>query len=317
MKFDFDYYQNLLEYRCETFDDEAQAEFLEFLDWELRLYGFTVRYDDYGNLIADRKYADNQLMPMIIAHVDINQHDMRIPKFHNIDGYIIGMRNGVQVGCGHDDRAGVYFALLYAQHTNMPCRIVFTKDEECGGVGASRLGSDVFENITMAVQLDRRGKSDISDATNGVEVVSSKFKSKAGRILKEFGYKWTRTIFTDVGVLKSTHNVGFCCMNISCGYYNEHTDSECLSVSEFENAVLFASTLLIKLGYNEVHKHVAPKMYKSPAPVFKNNTYSNRGYDGYGFGRSSWERYWDTIEAEKSKKFDDEFVDDYWESSRL
>jgi len=263
MKFNFNFYRHLLGYRTFSYDDISQDMFIDFLQSELEMYGFQCRRDKYGNLIADRGPID-QIKPLIIAHVDINQREEQIPTIHNIDGWIIGMLDGQQIGAGHDDRAGIYFALLYAEHTTFDVRIIFTKDEEVGCLGTSALPKWSLKNISMAVQLDRRGRSDISDFTNGVNVVSKSFKKRAIPTLEKYGYQWQRTMFTDVGHLKSHHMVDFCCMNISCGYYDEHTNNERLNVAQYQNAINFATELLITFGYEKQHhKAESKKEFKS------------------------------------------------------
>lgn len=247
-------YNEIVKFRSLSYSDE-QDLLLMFLEEELKNLKFHTYFDLYGNLIAERGKG---IKPLIIAHADINQRREETPTLLRVNDYLIGFHEGEQIGIGHDDKAGIYFALNFAKETRQPLMIIFSKDEEVGCIGTDLLDVD-FNNITLAVQLDRRGASDISDFTNGVETVSKQFKDLCKPYLKEHGYKFTRTIYTDVGQLKKEHKVNFCCVNISTGYYNEHTDQEFLKISEFQNASIFAGKLLFNLGDTvQRHEYIKP-----------------------------------------------------------
>lgn len=249
-------YNELVKYRSLSYSDE-QDFLLMFLNEQLKNMNFETYFDEYGNLIAERGQG---VKPLIIAHADINQRSEQVPTLLRVNDYLIGFHEGEQIGVGHDDKAGIYFALNYAKETRQPLMIIFSKDEEIGCIGTNLLDVD-FSKISLAVQLDRRGSSDISDFTNGVETVSKEFKELCKPYLKEHNYKFTRTIYTDVGQLKAQHHVKFCCMNISTGYYNEHTDQEYLKISEFKNASIFAAKILFNLG-NTIQRHEFKEEYK-------------------------------------------------------
>lgn len=249
-------YNELVKFRSISFS-VAQDYLIIYLQDYLKKLKFDTYIDLYGNLIAERGKGNK---PLIIAHVDINQDNEYIPTLVRINDYLIGFFEGMQMGVGHDDKVGIYFALKFAAETNVPLCIIFTKDEEVGCIGTLNLNYD-FSNINLAVQLDRRGNSDISEYTNGVEVVSTEFKKLCKPYLKDHNFKFTRTIYTDVGELKSSHKVDFCCVNISCGYYNEHTNNEYLKITEFNNSYIFASKLLTNLGNKKQYHKYEDKIY--------------------------------------------------------
>ena len=237
--------------------DATQDRFLEMMAAIFVKKGFVCFFDTYGNLLCERKKTQ-EFVPLVIAHVDINQPKVD-PTPVEVDGWIVGMLNGFQKGLGHDDRAGVYFAQLIAE-TDMECKIILTKDEEIGAIGAGRLPKEFFKDVSLCLQLDRRGSSDISDFTNGVEVVSAAFKEKLKHLLKKHNYAFTTCMFTDVGELKATLEVDMCCMNISCGYYSEHSAEERLNWNQYINACNFALGILLLCGKEkQEHKPVARK----------------------------------------------------------
>lgn len=256
MKFNVKEYNKLVQYRCFSFDDKAQDQFINYLQTVLINHNFRTTVDLYGNLIAERNVGNNDFIPLIIAHVDINQQDDATPMLVRINDWLFGFDDatGTSIGVGHDDKAGIYFALQVAK-TKLDCKIIFTKDEEVGCVGTSYLEKIHFKNISFAVQLDRRGSSDVSQYTNGVNVVSKAFKENTKATLTKFGMKYVDCVYTDVGALKSVHKVDFCCINVSCGYYNEHSNKETLNIQQFTNSMQFAYEMLVLFGGSH-QKHV-------------------------------------------------------------
>ena len=260
---DLKFLQHLADFRTHTFEDVMQDIYLDYLYNEIQLYGFTCQFDTYGNLFCYRGKR-NKMTPLIISHVDINQDYCYNPiklLQHKDKLFAMDIEKMMQVGAGFDDKIGNYFALKYAADTENDVKIIFTKDEEAGCVGTTHLPPEWLNYITFAVQLDRRGASDISQFTNGVPTVSKQFKKWAAPVLSKFGYKWANTLCTDVGELKSYHGVNFCCVNISCGYYNEHTSYEFLNITEYLNAQQFTCELLNRCdGSLHYHKVSAPPL---------------------------------------------------------
>lgn len=273
--------QVLANYRTMSYDMEAQYLFINYLQSELNLYGFDTYVDLYGNLIGVRGAG---LLPLLIHHVDINQVDANVPILVKNDTYCLGIHKGQQIGVGFDDKAGILFALWIAEQTDLQCKIVFTLDEEVGCVGTQNLDVSIFDNITLAIQLDRRGYKDISSYTNGVYTVSKEFILLSKDLCNNYGFKFIQTMYTDVGELKAYHNVDFCCMNISTGYYNAHQDNEYLNIAQFNNSCKFAYELLKTFGnVKQVHKYVKPKIksfkYTSPKQNHTGKKYWDEFYE--------------------------------------
>lgn len=261
MKFNLNEYRELVNFRTLSSMKLEQDMFIFYLESLLIKQGFWTEIDEYGNMYAER--GKSKLKPLIIAHVDINQRSKETPELIRVKDWLIGIsvKKGTQIGCGHDDKAGIYFALQVAK-TEIDCKIIFTKDEEIGCLGAKAIPKSWLENISFAIQLDRRGSSDVSKFTNGVTTVSKSFIKKSKDTLKAYGMKYENCIYTDVGELKAFHEVDFCCINVSCGYYNEHTDSETLNISELENSMSFGLEMLILFGYDHQHHKAEARTYK-------------------------------------------------------
>lgn len=121
---------------------------------------------------------------------------------------------GAQCGLGADDKVGIAFALeMLKRLTAIKC--FFPKDEEIGGLGSKAACLDFFEDCSMLVQLDRNSyNNDLIEHTNGIQVLSKKFKKATRSIMTQFNYEFAHGSFTDIGVLKG-RKVDCVAMNVS------------------------------------------------------------------------------------------------------
>ncbi len=98
-------------------------------------------------------------------------------------------------------------------------------------------------------------------------------KKKINQNLNEFGYiKFSNDPFTDVNQLATKYD--FNCLNLGCGYYRQHTDSEYVVIEEVSNSLKAGEKLITKLGLEKyTHNKITSK------PVIMEN------YDsGYDYG---------------------------------
>ena len=237
------FYKKLLSFRTHS-KSEVQIEFRNWLnEYILNNYdNVKTHLDEYGNLYVEKGSAETT--NCVIAHLDINQRtkseNIEILK---VDDWILGIDKdtGLQIGLGHDDKAGVYFALQALQKFKN-LKLFFPLDEEIGCVGSKNCNPIFFENVGFMVQLDRRGYTDISNYTNGNDVVTKETEKELEEVCTKYGYKFTRCISTDVGYLVGVLDIQG--VNISCGYYDEHSDKEVLNIFDYDNAEAFALSVL-------------------------------------------------------------------------
>ena len=85
------------------------------------------------------------------------------------------------------------------------------------------------------------------------------FKTEIKGVLNESGYnKFSIDPFTDVNQLAKKYD--FNCLNLGCGYYRQHSDSEYVIISEVEDSLKAGIQLINKLGANKyVHKKTVAK----------------------------------------------------------
>ena len=142
------------------------------------------------------------------------------------------------VGIGADDRAGC--ALLWYLK-DLGHSILITSGEESGCLGVGALASKtplveyINETHQFAIQFDRQG----ADELVFYGVGSLDF---AEYCEKETGYERDMGSFTDIAELCQT----ICGVNMSTGYYNEHTGKETLVFRDWLNTYNIALEWLKK-----------------------------------------------------------------------
>ena len=176
--------------------------------YELKKY-LTKRLGSYYAKIESPKayiYAKGSLRVLLVAHLDTVYS--KPPKKINVFNNIIQSPQGI----GGDDRCGVYIILKLLEKGLRPS-VLFTTDEEIGGIGASEFTFDVDElDVNFILQLDRRGKNDV--------VRYDDDNYELTRYIETFGFKETFGTFSDISIIAPYYNIS--AVNLSCGYYNEH-----------------------------------------------------------------------------------------------
>lgn len=241
-------YKKLLSFRSHS-KSETQLQFRDWLQAYIETHYDNVltAVDEYGNLYVQKSEDDSyEYVNCVVAHLDINQKtitdDFSILEAGN---YIIGIDNntGTQIGLGHDDKTGVYFALqALKKFKNIKC--FFPLDEEVGLVGSRNSMDSFFGDVGFFLQLDRRGYSDISHYTNGHDVVDRATKLELEKLICKYNFNWVSTVSTDIGYLTERHETQG--TNMSCGYKDEHTEKETLNVLRYMTSEKLGLAILKK-----------------------------------------------------------------------
>ena len=206
-------------------------------------------YEKEGNIYAIKGKADNY--PTIVAHYDTAQ------QYHpglNIivrGNWMFGFDTveAEQCGIGADDSVGVYFAIEMLKRLDA-CKVVLFYGEERGCIGSSKCDMDFFKDSSIVTQLDRRSyTNDFITYTNGVTTFSKEHSEGITPLLEKYGYHINSGSCTDVGKLRQ-RGLQVSSHNLSCGYFNEHTDKEIIHIPSMNNACMLAYELLTKL-YSE------------------------------------------------------------------
>lgn len=123
-------------------------------------------------------------------------------------------------GLGADDRAGVFAIVKLIHWYKKKPHVIFTLDEEVGGLGAQHLAAipNPFPNLKYIIQLDRRGERDCVFYNCGNEDFI--------KYVESFGFMTTQGSFSDISFICPKWDVAG--VNLSIGYLNEHTKIEFL-----------------------------------------------------------------------------------------
>ena len=161
-------------------------------------------------------------------------------------------------------------------------RIIFTADEEIGGVGAKQIDPSVYADAKWMLELDRKNDKDFIQTSGGTRLCSDEFAQK----FLDMGFELAQGVFTDVNVFKEQmYSVNMA--NISIGYYNPHTDDEYLDTKQFDEIITKVAHFIA-----QEYEFADDKEDEKPLPTwFGNNgfdhcwncgTLTNRKRDGTG-----------------------------------
>jgi hypothetical protein len=179
-------------------------------------------------------------------------------------------------GLGADDRAGV-FSLLYIWD-KMPegkrPNLLFTDLEEKGGQGARDACKELKEELAKAnvfIELDRKNLVDAvfynSEPKEFIAYVCS------------FGYKEATGSFSDISIIGREMEI--CSVNLSCGYYDQHTKAEHLYVTDLFGSLRKAIPMIQKFQEDGKRWGLPQKSFREYKGSRKYDKYDNR-WSGWG-----------------------------------
>lgn len=206
---------------------------------------------------------------LLVAHADTVWRDEPIRVVYS-GGYYFSVSD--KRGIGADDRAGC--CMLW--HLRKMGHSLLIPNAEEGGCKGSRFlmsmpeWKKIVNEHRFAIEMDRMNDSDMAFYSVG----SDKFKNWCEEQFK--GYKRTHGSWTDICVLCDP----MCGMNISVGYYGQHSAGEYLNESEWEKTLQAMSDVLSKKDL--------PRFEQDPKPAYTSPSYS--GYCGYSGSYTDYKR---------------------------
>ena len=251
----------------------SQEELFHYLIGELRRFGYNDMVMNYGDSVSFRGgyiYALGQEEVMVVAHLD-TVHATR-PELILYDPQLNIMSS--PQGIGADDRAGV-IAILDLLAMGVRPHVLFTKDEEIGGIGATSFANDCRLNevifacaseVKHIIEIDRRGGNDAVFYECGN-------KDYQDYILS-FGFDDDWGTFSDICTISPLLDIAS--VNISAGYYNEHTKYEYLNINELRNNTERIYDIILDA------ENVGDFDYQESYGTWWNKYNSNKAYNGYG-----------------------------------
>ena len=248
---DFDLLMAIMYQQSPTTDLKKEAAKMRWLVNLIgEIDGVDVSHKD-GNIYCTKGLAE--YYPTVVAHYDTAQGYHKGLQIFKTDDWMFGFDNatGEQCGLGLDDAVGICFAIQMLKM--MPaCKVFLPCGEERGLVGTNRCDMSFFDNSLVVTQLDRRSyTTDFIKFTNGVQVWNPDHLDLIKPLMKKYGYKTSDGTATDVGGLRR-RGLKVSSHNLSCGYFNEHSNSEVASISLMINAFSFAYEMLTMLAERNI-----------------------------------------------------------------
>jgi len=168
---------------------------------------------------------------MLIAHLDtVHEQPVRDICF-SADKNILMSPQGI----GGDDRCGVFALCNIFQSAQVKPWLLFTCDEEVGGIGAKafclahqqlQLPKEL-DNLKFLIELDRKGKNDAIYYRCNNPDFEAYITSK--------GFKTAQGSFSDISLIAP--ELGVAAVNLSCGYHYAHTLHEHINHAELDAVI--------------------------------------------------------------------------------
>lgn len=208
---------------------------------------------------------------LLCAHMD-TVHEKRI----NTLVYANGTLSSPQ-GIGGDDRCGIYMILKILKRYD--CSVVFLEDEEKGCIGAKKFAkSKICEELKKTgglkyiIEFDRKGNNHAVTYDCGNDEFDS-------FITKEFFKKEYGTC-SDISYIAP--ELGIAAVNLSCGYYEEHSLLEWVNLEEMETIIREAIKILKRTSsIDKPFKYILKKQYPSYGYYSGRYNYYDYEYDDY------------------------------------
>lgn len=274
---------NTLSIQTASYDTDRMSRFVKK---QLSSRGISYTTDSYGNIYATKGNA--KLYPTMVCHID-TVHDVNdnvIVKRQGDYLYAIDTKKMTQYGIGGDDKVGVYITLELLdvfQHF----KAVFFLDEEVGCIGSSMADTKFFNDSTIILQCDRRGSLDFTDTICNTQMLSDEFKRHVRPIVEQYGRVYANGGLTDVYELSD--DVPICMANMSCGYYNPHTNQEYVSISDVSDTLQFCKQIFISTAHKQwsiqrpksIPYSYTPSTYGRIGNTSKHRSYKRQHIDDY------------------------------------
>ena len=188
---------------------------------------------------------------MLVAHLDtVHSEPVKI-IYRSKNGNILRSPQGI----GGDDRCGVFALVQVYKKSKVKPYMLFTCDEEIGGLGAKKFCHDFdsgklpaeLRELKMLVEIDRKGFNDAVFYDCDNPDFEDYIKSK--------GFVTAHGSFSDISLIAPT--LGVAAVNLSAGYYHPHTLQEFINLKHLRRVIskvlemVAESTHLPKFEYIE------------------------------------------------------------------
>lgn len=243
----------------------SDIKLMKYLHSSVKKKHYDIYTDDDNYFFACPKTPSNHVM--LVSHIDTVR---KRGKINIVEANGIVQNSGGILGA--DDRAGVYAILEIADRCIKEGKplpyLLFTNYEECGGLGVRQFCKDkitknVESDIFLMIELDRRGVNEAVYYTDP--------ENEVKKIVSSVGYKEDFGTYSDVATLSNHNDIAH--VNLSIGYFNEHTAYEILVLSVVDFAIENVMSIMpmVKRQYGLDFSKTTPLWY---------GNYGRKSYSG-------------------------------------
>ena len=235
--------------------------------------------DDYYNLIAEKKCGTGKgAVVMLSAHMDTVYGVKKKRKLIEKNGVISSSTGAL----GADDRAGIAIILSVLDNLeninfNGTLRLAFPREEEIGCVGSSKIHPDIYKDTDLAIVVDRRGSRDIVVGC-GMAFCSNEVGNFMENVAGLAGMDDWKCVEGGISDAMSYSEGGINAINLSAGYYNEHTDKEYVVLSEMWDTVKLITQVFPVIN-DFAHTFSAVGMTNKWVKGYKSKNYSTTYFE--------------------------------------
>ncbi len=213
---------------------------------------------------------------MLLAHMDTVQEKPVKQICKTADGDILMSPQGI----GGDDRCGVYALVKAYEAAPVKPWLLFTCDEEVGGVGAEKFALDYrkgkmpkgLDTMKLLVEIDRKGHKDA--------VYYSCDNPEFEAYITSKGFVTASGSFSDISIIAP--EMGIAAVNLSSGYYNAHTLHEYINRKHIDAVIQSVIEIIADATKPDFPKYeYIEKVYK-PATFTFRSEHSLWDEDGWG-----------------------------------
>ena len=233
----------------------------------------------YENVISTKEYliAVGEIPVALVAHLDTvfkePPHDIFYDRVKNVMWSPDGL--------GADDRAGVY-SIVQILKSGLRPTVIFTTDEELGCLGAEALAEQVKTpptDLKYIIQLDRRGSNDC--------VFYSCDNPEFDAYVESFGFVTNFGSFSDISTICPAWKIAG--VNLSIGYYDEHSVSETLYVGQMYDTIRKVKHMLEAAIDAPKFEYIEDFNYNKGFTKVLNDEDDYWGWDpSYGISKEEW-----------------------------
>lgn len=228
-----------------------ESEIRNHIIKELTQFVSSLQVDDVGNILAKKVCGPGKTL-LLSAHMDVVESDINPNSSIREYDDIWYRSKGI---LGADDRAGVAMIINIMREINEQnfigtIKIALTVGEEVGQIGAMGIEKDFFEDVSYAISLDRKNGFDIVTHSSFQRYCSEEYglffeKASINFLKHDKGYRVVKGGISDLRVWSM---YGIESVNISVGFYNEHTENEFLNIREWNRTLDFVMYCMLRLA---------------------------------------------------------------------